>query len=93
MWWSGAQHVLGGQHPNRHHREVLILGLSGWRAGAEGVPLPAEGAGVQLDDALPAEPVLCLGAAAAKVLPRPEGKHTLHGCPSGWGASPSGILR
>ena len=61
---------LGGQHSDRGHRDVLILRLSVGGAGAERVLLPAEGEGMQLDDALAAEPVPHSGAAAAKVASR-----------------------
>ena len=52
---------------------MLLLGLSGARSGAEGVPLPADGTCVHFDDPSPAEPVPRLCAPTAKVVSEKTG--------------------
>ena len=59
---GGGSDVLGGQH------EFFVLGFPGGWSGAQGVPLPADGTVVQIDHALAAKPVPCLGAATAEVM-------------------------
>ena len=67
----GGPDVLGGQHPDYGQLEVVVFGFPGGWSGAQGVPLPAHGALVQLVHELTAKAMQRLGAATAKLMAEP----------------------
>ena len=70
---GGCPDIPGNQPAQRVERKVVGLGFARRQGRAEGVCPSAKLAGMQLGDALAAEPVQRLGAAAAKVMPRELG--------------------
>ena len=65
--------ILGHQGAQYVERDVVGLGFARRRSCAEGVRPSAKWAGMQVCDALAAEPVQLLGAAAAEVMPKEPG--------------------
>ena len=74
--------LLGNQDAQYVEREVVGFGFARRRSCAEGVRSLAKWAGMQVCNALAAEPVQLLGAAAAEVMPKEQSVVVVDYCPA-----------